>query len=276
LFPLCLFAESSNPKDKPIQRKDTTRVTVYTYVHHISDLDFRDLDYKIELWLYLTSKDSLSNSLAEQIQVKDAKDLKVCFIPLWKEGKKIGDTALRDQEHFNGSPYFRRILKITCTMIQNWDVDGYPFDKDTLRITIFNMQSLRWFKFDRDIVNYSNFIHKDSHYFIENGWTFNQITVKPGSIRDIFESDKKYSSLNYQIPIEREQPWSLFFKLFIGMYAAVIVAFIALFIPVKDEEPRFGLPVGALFAAIANNILSKVFFLLHLNLHWQIIYILPL
>lgn len=36
------------------------------------------------------------------------------------------------------------------------------------------------------------------------------------------------------------------------MFAAVVVAFIALFIPVTNHDPRFGLPVGGLFAAIAN------------------------
>lgn len=80
-LPYCLFAEKSNPQDNTNQPKDTTKVTVYTYVHHISDLNFRDQDYKIELWLYLTSRDTLRNSLDEQILVKEAKKLNISFIP---------------------------------------------------------------------------------------------------------------------------------------------------------------------------------------------------
>ena len=48
--------------------------------------------------------------------------------------------------------------------------------------------------------------------------------------------------------------WAIFIfsKLFIGMYIAFLVSFVALFINVEYDEPRFGLPVGGLFATIAN------------------------
>ena len=51
--------------------------------------------------------------------------------------------------------------------------------------------------------------------------------------------------------IERDA-WGLFMKIFIGMYIAFLIAIIS-FTPHPSElEPRFGLPVGGLFAAVGN------------------------
>jgi L-asparagine transporter-like permease len=46
--------------------------------------------------------------------------------------------------------------------------------------------------------------------------------------------------------------WGLFMKIFIGMYIAFLISIIS-FTPHPSElEPRFGLPVGGLFAAVGN------------------------
>jgi hypothetical protein len=216
--------------------------TVRTYIHHISDLNFRDQEYKIELWLYLTSKDSLQESLANQIEVKDAKETKITFIPEWHDGKKIVEDS-----------YFRRLLKVKCTMIQKWDVDGFPFDTNRLDIIIYTIrprERLLLHPFTKK-PNYSD--DKHSTWDIENGWQCSKDSVKINEIvfSDIFDN-KQYSALYYTIPIVRQGHWGLFFKLFVGMYVAFLVAFIAMFISVDEVEPRFGLPVGGLFAAIAN------------------------
>jgi hypothetical protein len=51
--------------------------------------------------------------------------------------------------------------------------------------------------------------------------------------------------------IERNA-WGLFLKIFIGMYIAFLISVIS-FTPHPSElEPRFGLPVGGLFAAVGN------------------------
>lgn len=43
-----------------------------------------------------------------------------------------------------------------------------------------------------------------------------------------------------------------FAKLFFGLWVAVAIAFLAFFIRPTDVDPRFGLGVGAIFAAIAS------------------------
>ena len=46
-------------------------------------------------------------------------------------------------------------------------------------------------------------------------------------------------------------------KLFVGLFGAVGVAMLAFFIKPTDVDPRFGLGVGALFAAIANTYITS-------------------
>ena len=51
--------------------------------------------------------------------------------------------------------------------------------------------------------------------------------------------------------IERDA-WGLFMKIFIGMYIAFLIAIISFTPHPWELEPRFGLPVGGLFAAVGN------------------------
>ena len=44
----------------------------------------------------------------------------------------------------------------------------------------------------------------------------------------------------------------MFFKLFVGLFISVLMSILTFFINPTDLDPRFGLPVGAIFAAIAS------------------------
>ena len=46
----------------------------------------------------------------------------------------------------------------------------------------------------------------------------------------------------------------LFFKLFQALFASIAIAFVAFFIKPTQVDPRFGLGIGAFFAAVGNNI----------------------
>lgn len=61
-----------------------------------------------------------------------------------------------------------------------------------------------------------------------------------------------YSQMRLGIVIERAG-WGLYLKLFQALHIAVAIAFLACFIKPTDVDPRFGLGVGALFAAVANS-----------------------
>ena len=67
-----------------------------------------------------------------------------------------------------------------------------------------------------------------------------------------------YSQFRLGISIERGE-WGLYLKMFQALYVAVIIASLACFIKPTDVDPRFGLGVGALFAAVANSYLVSSF-----------------
>jgi hypothetical protein len=51
--------------------------------------------------------------------------------------------------------------------------------------------------------------------------------------------------------IDREAG-GLFMKIFLGMYFAFLIAMVSFLSDTNEVEPRFGLPVGGLFAAVGN------------------------
>ena len=63
-----------------------------------------------------------------------------------------------------------------------------------------------------------------------------------------------FSQYRFGMTLERAG-WGLYLKMFQALYVAVGVAMLACFIKPTDVDPRFGLGVGALFAAVANSYL---------------------
>ena len=265
VFPFCLFAQKSDTPDPPKQTGDTTvkfpkTVHVEPYIHHISDINFKDQEYKIELWLKLMTNDSLwaVDSLGSQFAIANAKDLEITVVPQY-QNQKLRDSAKSDVKP--GKWKHRKLIKLNCTIIKNWDITNYPFDKQKLNIKIYAMRSSAWLTLDPSCsrVNYARDSTNLRKIEIESGWFFNCDTIKAvtDSCQDIFDHATKYSAIQMEILLTRKHGFGLFFKLFIGMYISFFVAFISLFINVKHLEPRFGLPVGGLFAAIGNKYIME-------------------
>lgn len=89
------------------------------------------------------------------------------------------------------------------------------------------------------------------------------IIVKPHSYKtrrgntDLPEKFKAtYSQFVYGLWVKRPG-LGFFFKLFQGAFAAVAIALLAFFVKPTSLDPRFGLGVGAFFAAVANNYIAS-------------------
>jgi hypothetical protein len=61
----------------------------------------------------------------------------------------------------------------------------------------------------------------------------------------------EYSCVAFELPLIHNS-WPFFFKLTAALYIATLVAILAFLIRPIDLDPRFGLPIGALFAAVAS------------------------
>ena len=210
-------------------------VKVGAYVISVHDINFHDKEYTIRFWLWFVY-DNPDFDFAKQLDIPNAKEIEPPEIILDSVDGKIW-----------------AIMKMKCTMKENWDVRDFPFDQQHLRVqienTLFDHKSL---VFIADTTG-SQFDNKEAI----DGWTIENFKVEnrendyETGFGDATNPYQVFSTFNIEMDIQRNA-WGLFMKIFIGMYIAFLIAIIS-FTPHPSElEPRFGLPVGGLFAAVGN------------------------
>lgn len=220
-------AQSSKP--------DTVRVGIY--ITSIHDIDFKQKEYYVSFWLWLKYKN------------KNFDFLQNLEIPLSKN--VIRSFATVDSS--NNQIYL--LMKLQCQMKDSWRIGDFPFDSQKLRLSIENSQ------FD----SHSLIFIADTlgeHYdprFTLSGWNIDSCAISVGT--KIYETafgdpsyakpHSQYSSFRVRLSITRNAS-GLFWKMFIGMYIAFLIAYVCFYIHADGIDSRFGLSVGALFAVIGN------------------------
>lgn len=236
LFILSLFIFQSS-FSKEAKHPDT--VTVGVYINSIHDIDFKEKQYTINLWLWLKYR-NVEFDFSKYLEVPTAKIVDKSFYTI--------DTL------DDGRIYM--MMKLQCIMRDSWKIDNFPFDKQKLRFTIENSQ------YDSDALV---FIEDTigGHY---SKWTISGWNVIPDSFNittyqkkyetgfgdeDLIKPQTKFSTFRMQVGIERDS-WWLFLKLFIGMYISFLLSFLCFYIHRDSIDSRFSLTVGSLFCVIGN------------------------
>jgi hypothetical protein len=232
LAPVFLRAQEDDPEES---HPDTVKIGAYIVSVH--DINFYDKEYTIRLWLWLLY-DNIGFDFAEQMDIPNAKEI--------NEPEVIMDMV-------DGKMW--QLMKMKCTMKQNWKVRDFPFDKQRLVVhienSIYDNSSLVFVAdefgstFDRELTLDGWHINN----FEVNTNTHEYTTVFGDPSTDALHSE--YAAFNIVIDIEREA-WGLFMKIFIGMYIAFMISVLSFTTKPNELEPRFGLPVGGLFAAVGN------------------------
>lgn len=212
-------------------------VQVGAYVMSIHDINFRDKEYTMRYWLWmLHNMEGLD--VVRQTEIPNAKSV---------ERSEVFEDSLENKAWV--------IMKMKSVMKQSWKVNDYPFDKQFLSVHFENTEyDINDLVFKADV--------KGSTYDKEltvDGWTVTDFEVRTGvnnyetTFGDYTNTDEScyYSTFNINMKLERNA-LGLFLKLFVGMYISFLIAMVSFLIHPKDVEPRFGLPVGALFAAVGN------------------------
>lgn len=210
-------------------------VKVGAYVISVHDINFHEKEYTIRFWLWFVYNNG-EFDFSKQLDIPNAKEI--------EDPQIITDSI-------NGKMW--AIMKMKCVMKENWDVHDFPFDKQHLKVqienTLFDNKSLI---FVPDTAG-SKFDEKEAI----DGWIISNFKVSNNNndyetgFGDDSNNYQVFSTFNMQMDIERNA-WGLFAKIFIGMYIAFLISIIS-FTPRPSElEPRFGLPVGGLFAAVGN------------------------
>ncbi len=212
-------------------------VKIGAYVMSVHDINFHDKEYTARFWLWFLFKNK-EFDFVKQLDITNAKTI--------DQPQLLQDSIGAEQWS---------MLKMKCVMKENWNVLDFPFDKQHLNIhienSLFDINNLI-FKADE----------KGSKYDPEGtlvGWKIRNFNVKVdeklyqtgfGDYR-LGKDHQVFSAFNIEMDIERNA-WGLFLKIFIGMYISFLIAMVGFAPNPSEVEPRFGLPVGGLFAAVGN------------------------
>ncbi|MCU0436977.1 MAG: hypothetical protein MUC49_03620 [Raineya sp.] len=218
-------------------KAQTDTVKIGCYIISLHDLDFIEEQYTARFWLWMIHKKPIEKP-TDAVELPDAKEYKI-------------DNIIADS--LQGKGWLQ--LKIKSVMKQRWELHNFPFDKQKLRIKVENPQFTT-----KDLIFVPDTLGESYDPKLEvDGWkiTSFKITNSIGHYNTAFgdntqkKPESDYSQFLVDITIERDA-WGLFFKLFLGMYVAFAISFVTFFIDPSHAEPRFGLPVGGLFAAVGN------------------------
>ena len=212
-------------------------VSVGIYITSIHDIDFKQKEYSINFWLWLKYKNREFDFL-QNLEVPQAKTVDKSFSSVDSSGEQV---------------YMQ--MKLQCVMKDSWKISNFPFDRQTLRLSIENSQfDSRYLVFVPDTIGN----HFDPRFTLR-GWTIDSCTISTGikayetafGDEEMAKPHTEYSSFRARLGIRRDAT-GLFWKMFLGMYIAFLIAYICFYIHTDGIDSRFGLSVGSLFAVIGN------------------------
>jgi len=219
------------------QENEKDTVSVGVYIVSIHDIDFKEKEYAINLWLWLKYKNR-DFDFYNNLEVPQAKSVTKSFVTMDTTGDKV---------------YMQ--MKLQCVMKDSWRINNFPFDRQTLRFSIENSQfDSRSLLFTADTVGQ----HFDPRFTLR-GWNIDSCIVSTNT--RIYETGfgdtslpsphTEYSAFRVRLSITRDAG-GLFWKMFLGMYLAFLIAYICFYIHADGIDSRFGLSVGSLFAVVGN------------------------
>lgn len=218
--------------------EDVPKDTVYTgiYVTSIHGIDFKQKEYTIDFWLWLKYKNK-DFDFVQNLEIPQAKTISKSFATV---------------DSSNG---IYLLMKLQCVMKDSWKIGNFPFDQQKLRLSIENSQfDSRSLVFAPDTLGQ----HYDKRFTL-SGWKIDSFNITMGT--RIYETGfgdptltkphTEYSNFKVAIVLDRDA-MGLFWKIFLGMYVAFLIAYICFYIHADGIDSRFGLSVGSLFAVIGN------------------------
>jgi len=147
------------------------------------------------------------------------------------------------------------VIRVRATLNQRLNLTRFPFDDHVLAIAIEDIEKSPEIVLIPDTAG--SRIGPDA--FV-NGWEIDQLTANRSettyrtNFGDFYLSAKTetiYSRVTFGIPIRRAGD-GLFWKTYIGLLMAVAVSLLSFLVPISALEPRLGLKVGSLFAAVGS------------------------
>ena len=215
--------------------QDTVKVGIY--VTSIHDIDFKQKEYSVNFWIWLKYKNKAFDFL-KNLEIPNAKTFTQAYATVDSSNDRI-----------------YMLMKMQCVMKDSWKIANFPFDRQKLRISFENsLYDSTALVFVEDTLG----DHFDKRFTL-NGWTIDSFDIAAGrkeyktgfGDERLAKPNVVYSSLKVRIGIRRDAG-GLFWKMFLGMYIAFLIAYVCFYIHADGIDSRFGLSVGSIFAVIGN------------------------
>ncbi len=218
------------------KEKDTVKVGVY--INSIYDIKLNEESFSVDFWMWFHCKNDSINSLTA-IEFVNAKEFSY-MLPFYE---KVGNINWSAQ-------------KCKAVVKNAYNLENFPFDKQYLKIeleeSVFDTTNLVFIA-DKIGSKYDASLSKSL-----NGWKISDFSIEAIAHtynttygNPILPGSSSFAEAVVTFVIEREST-GLFIKLFTGVYVAFLISLLVFFIKPTDVDPRFGLAVGGIFAAVGN------------------------
>jgi hypothetical protein len=240
LLVLCAAPSLAQPQAAaPSAPAAPVNVRVGVYVIQLSDPDLKDSSFKAVFWLWFRWKGSPDLDPMKKFEVV---------------GGQVEACDNQDKKVIGDETYL--VARVRATITQDFDIARFPIDQHTLELSIEETtDSVEGIRYVADAEN-----SKLQDSISLSGWVIGKTIVSAGTkvYASNFgdpslpsDSQSEYSRFTLSVPVRRPGA-SYTLKLFWSLYLSVFVALLALHIKPIDLDPRFGLGVGAVFAAMAS------------------------
>ena len=221
-------------------QKDSCKVGIY--INCIYDLKLDEKSFMADFWMWMNYKNDSLNFQNNQ-DITNSKSYE--FTHFTKEKKNDINWAAQ---------------KCKAQIMHQWDVANFPFDRQKLRIEIEDAEN------DTSLMIYvaDTLNSKLDPCFVTTEWDIESFTIKD-QIRTyattygnpLLSGLSSYPQVVAEISIKRNHSWLLLMKLLTGAYVAFLISSLVFFVSSKNQDSRFGLCVGGLFAAIGNKYITE-------------------
>lgn len=211
-------------------------VLIGLYVNDIYDINLSQKCFSAQFWVWLNYRDS-SLRAEETLEFPNAKEL---------------EEQLIYSEEKGGIRWASK--RLTAVFKKDWDLRCFPFDVQKMVIEIEESdRDTSQLVYAPDIKN----TKIDPRIGLSN-WEIERFELVTSTRRyDTTYGDPTLTESSAYAHAElilyvRRRTLGLFFSLFTGMYVSFFISWLVFFIDPVEVDPRFGLSVGGLFAAVGN------------------------
>ena len=217
------------------QKRDTAILGLY--INSIYDFRLDEKSFMADVWLWINYKND-SLEFENVVDIPNSKTAEFSHFAKEKKGQWNWVTQ-----------------KCKTQVMHQWDVSLFPFDKQHLKIEIEDSQNdTSKLVYVADILNSridtsfnSNEWHIEKFHVYADVRTYQTTYGNPE-----LSGKSSYPRVVAEIIIQRNNSWIMLGKMLTGAYVAFFISSLVFFVSSENQDSRFGLCVGALFAAIGN------------------------